>query len=189
MNEREWVLTVTERLLPELLTGSDLSLSAIAGRRLSYGTEVHEYSGSDRSDVGSVDYETDLMICENRPEGRWVPRVVIECKLGRITTHDALTYAAKAVAHRHVHPYLRYGMLIGGREHYAIPGRAVRHGSEFDFIATWKAEVPDGEEWRIFVELIRDEVLASCTIQELMRESRLPGRKRYTVLQRKLCLG
>ena len=31
---------------------------------------------------------------------RWKPRVVVEAKLGSITTHDAITYNQKAATHR-----------------------------------------------------------------------------------------
>lgn len=189
MREREWVQTFCDRVAPELSRRCGQNLSSQAGRRLSYSTEVHEYTGSDRSDIDSASYETDLMVCEERPEGRWVPRVVIECKLGSVTTHDVLTYAAKAATHRNVHPYLRYGMLLGARESHAIPGRAVRHGGEFDFLASWQGEEANAEEWKAFVDLLCDEVRASQTIQELMRDSRSPQRTRFTILHRKLTLS
>jgi hypothetical protein len=59
-------------------------------------------------------YQTDLLISEQFTGSTdWVPRVVVEFKLGTVTTHDALTYSAKAAMHKNVHPYLRYGIVIG----------------------------------------------------------------------------
>jgi hypothetical protein len=51
-------------------------------------------------------YQTDLLISERLDDGEdWTPRVVVEFKLGSVTTHDALTYSAKAATHKNVHPY------------------------------------------------------------------------------------
>ncbi len=51
---------------------------------------------------------------ESRDRGdRWKPRVVVEAKLGKVTTNDAITYSQKASTHRAVHPYLRYGIMLG----------------------------------------------------------------------------
>jgi hypothetical protein len=40
-------------------------------------------------------------------------RVIVEGKTKGATTHDALTYSDNAATHTRVHPYLRYGMLVG----------------------------------------------------------------------------
>ena len=64
----------------------------------------------------------------------WVPRVVVEFKLG-FTTHDALTYSAKAATHKNIHPYLRYGVVIArGKAREAISSKMMRHGHNFDFM-------------------------------------------------------
>ncbi len=60
-----------------------------------------------------TEYQTDLLISDATEEA-WTPRVVVECKLGRVSTHDALTYSTKASTLQHPPPYLRYGILIGG---------------------------------------------------------------------------
>jgi hypothetical protein len=74
-----------------------------------------------------------LLIAEElEAAAQWVPRVVVEFKLGSVTTHDALTYLAKAATHKNVHPYLRYGIIIGGLDG-PVPKRLVRHGHSFVF--------------------------------------------------------
>jgi hypothetical protein len=107
---------------------------------------------------------------------------------GRITTHDALTYSSKAATHKHVHPYLRYGILAGEREHYAIPGRLVKHGAYFDFMVAWSAAKPTNREWLAFTVLLADEVKAARTMQELLKTNRLLRRKKYHILHRPLVL-
>ena len=59
---------------------------------------------------GNSAYQTDLCIFEKKSEDVSIPRVVMEFKT-RITTHDALTYSAKATKHKQVYPYLRYGIV------------------------------------------------------------------------------
>ena len=60
---------------------------------------------------GSSAFETDLCVFERKPSGVEIPRVVLEFK-GRISTHDILTYSAKAKKHKQVYPYLRYGIVM-----------------------------------------------------------------------------
>ena len=56
---------------------------------------------------GTSAFQTDLCIFEDKTPEVSIPRVVIEFKTG-ITTHDVLTYSAKAVRHKKIYPYLRY---------------------------------------------------------------------------------
>lgn len=190
MNERTWVRT----LLPSLqvcvqglaLPGGQTRVSA--AKKLPYVSEVFGYGPDNEPAVTHSEYETDLLIEDVGPAGEWVPRVIIEAKLGGVTTHDALTYSAKAATHKHVHPYLRYGLLAGAREHYAVPVRLVRHGAFFDFMVAWAALRASAEEWTRFSELIRDEVIASRTLQALLQNNRSRSRKRYSILHRPLRL-
>jgi hypothetical protein len=41
------------------------------------------------------------------------------------------------IAHRQVHPYLRYRILIGEREGYPLPRRLFWHGMQLDFMLSW----------------------------------------------------
>ena len=54
-----------------------------------------------------ISFATDPAFTEKLPNGRCKPRVVVEAKLGSITTHDAITYSQKAAVHRSV--ILTYG--------------------------------------------------------------------------------
>lgn len=75
---------------------------------------------------GQYAFETDILVKKGT-----VPLVVIELKYGNITTHDILTYSAKARKHKEIYPYLRYGLVIGGRE--KIDKRFFIHNAGFDF--------------------------------------------------------
>ena len=105
-----------------------------------------------------------------------------------MTTHDALTYSTKAATHKHVHPYLRYGTLIGAFDD-ALPGRLIRHGAYFDFMMVWSGEEAMAGEWSDLTRLAAEEVKASRTLQSLLTESRIRGRKRFRLLHRPLRLS
>lgn len=55
-------------------------------------------------------------------------------------------------------PYLRYGIMIGGRERYPLPGRLFRHGTNFDFMFSFVGTDPTNAEWKSFKEMILSEV-------------------------------
>ncbi|MFX0140424.1 MAG: hypothetical protein ACFFDN_42690 [Candidatus Hodarchaeota archaeon] len=71
-------------------------------------------------------YETDLLIKKGD-----TPLVVIEVKTDTLSTHDILVYSSKALAHKSIYPYLRYGLLAGGKNF--IPKRFFIHNTGFDF--------------------------------------------------------
>ena len=116
------------------------------------------------------------------------PRIIIEGKLGSVTTHDAITYSQKALTHKNVHPYLRYGIILGNRKHYPLPGRLFRHGAYFDFMLSWKAFEPTYIEMDWLISIIVEEVEASRNLDEILFNSRNPNRVNYTLLHRPLKL-
>ena len=101
-----------------------------------------DYYDSKPNSHNFISYETDILVGEHITDQIWKPRIIIEAKIGRITTHDAITYSRKALTHKNVHPYLRYGILIGNRSHHPLPGRLFRHGENFDFMQSWISYKP-----------------------------------------------
>jgi hypothetical protein len=83
---------------------------------------------------GGTGFEQDVLVFERVPDGvtSIVPRVVIELKFGRVTTHDTIVYSEKARRIKVVYPFARYGLVLG--HHTKVPARVLRLGSEFDFI-------------------------------------------------------
>jgi hypothetical protein len=106
MTEIEWVNHVARQLRRNPWFKKE-RLRLHTSLKLAYGSEILSY-GTERG-LHVVSFETDLALTELLSNGQWKPRVVVEAKLGSITTHDAITYSQKAAAHRAVHPYLRYG--------------------------------------------------------------------------------
>lgn len=188
MNEREWVKSLIMKIETKLQK-TDKSIYVVAGHRLSYTNEVLTY-GKDNKPVKTktVGYETDILIIERLDENSWQPRVVIETKLKGVTTHDAITYSKKAQTHKNVHPFLRYGILIGNRGNYSLPGRLFRHGQHFDFMLSWKNFKADKAEMKHLITILNSEIKASRKLDDILFNSRLRGREKYTVLHRPLIL-
>ena len=182
-SEREWVKNFTKKLDAELKSMRSAEVRAADGKRLAYACEVQRYSADDIPDVHTSKYETDILIADHFSDGSWIPRVVIECKLEDITTHDALTYSAKAATHRAVHPYLRYGFLAGARRDFGIPPRLVRHGEDFDFMLTWRGLRASPAEWKAFVATVKREVKTSRSLQDILQENRSHTRPKYDQIQ------
>ncbi|MCC7362076.1 MAG: hypothetical protein IT317_21505 [Anaerolineales bacterium] len=185
--ERLWAEGVAGQL-HLALAAADTALAVEAGRKLLYANEVVDYrSAGNQIDVSWQQFETDLLVREVEGE-TWKPRVVIETKLRSVTTHDAITYSQKAVLHKQVHPYLRYGILLGDRLHHPLPGRLFRHGAHFDFMTSWVDQAPTPGEFESLLALLLEEVSASRQLEEILKDSRSRSRNRYTTLHRRLHL-
>lgn len=188
MSEREWVQWLQNRLQPALekCGDKDWRVEVCFGEKLAYAHEIMTYHENGGNVSRAAKYETDVLIYDINSANDWIPRVVLECKVGSVTTHDALTYSTKAATHKHVHPYLRYGILIGAFD-TALPGRLIRHGAYFDFMMVWQAEEPSEKEWSGLTDLLADEIEASRTLQTLLTD-RTRSRKRFRLLHRPLRL-
>ena len=182
MNEVEWVDQVAGQLRKQPWVSTE-GLRVDTGLKLAYGAEILSYPDPQ---VRVISFATDLALVEASGDGRWQPRVVVEAKLGSVTTHDAITYSQKALVHRSVHPYLRYGIMLGDRKRYPLPGRLYRHGAQFDFMISFYGELLTEVEIATFADVLQAEVVASRTLEKIMYESRKRTRDRYTVLHRRL---
>ena len=171
-------------ILSVVVTGVGFAGSAAAVPDEGSGTSDDPYVIDDWNDLK---YQTDILIYEQQEE-HWKPRIIIEGKLSKITTHDAITYSQKAETHKNVHPYLRYGILIGKRKHFPLPGRLFRHGQNFDFMISWVDYEPNKQEWQNFIDLIGLEYRASLDTEEFLLNSRKPERKHYTIMHKHLKL-
>ncbi|HEV8504049.1 MAG TPA: hypothetical protein VGQ53_01575 [Chitinophagaceae bacterium] len=188
VSEVSWVKTFIQQLQVEL-NGADNTLFASDGRNLPYSNEVLSYNSENEPlNTFSPEYTTDILIYEKNGDA-WKPRIVIEVKLGKVTTHDAITYSQKSQSHKNVHPFLRYGILIGNRKHYPLPGRLFRHGTNFDFMLSWKDHEAGKEEWGLLLEVIFDEICSSRKLEEIIYNSRSRSREKFTKLHRPLRLA
>jgi hypothetical protein len=118
---------------------------------------------------GRSSFQTDLCILERKSEEVSIPRVVLEFKT-RITTHDVLTYSAKAGKHKQIYPYLRYGIVASGEA--AVPGRVFTHNQSLDFFAGVKGLEGKALE-RFMSELFEAEIQTSRLLESISSEKQV----------------
>ena len=184
MRETEWVELVA-RAMKRDLAALDQSLRVETQFKLPYGYEIRAYR--DEPEAEAISFATDFIVVEDTDDV-WKPRVVVEAKVDSVTTHDAITYSHKAANHRSVFPYLRYGIMLGNRQHYPLPGRLYRHGTQFDFMISFREHEPSTGELEAFRGVLLEEVRASQKLESMIYESRRRGRDHYTLFHRRLAL-
>ncbi len=108
-------------------------------------------------------FQTDLCVFEERPRDILIPRVVIEFKT-KITTHDVLTYSAKAVKHKQIYPYLRYGILASDEK--TVPGRVFTHNEGLDFFASVSGLDESGLK-TFLASLLNAEIASSKCLEDI----------------------
>ena len=151
---------VAEKILPPPLfvqRGAALLYQVTVDNQLSLTVNVK------RPVRGNSAFQTDLCIFEKKSEEVSIPRVVMEFKT-RITTHDVLTYSAKATKHKQVYPYLRYGIVASSET--AVPGRLFTHNESLDFCAT-VADLEGKELSDFFASLLAAEVESSRRLEAI----------------------
>jgi hypothetical protein len=102
-------------------------------------------------------------VFEAKSEDVLIPRVVMEFK-GRLSTHDVLTYSAKARKHKQVYPYLRYGLVAS--DEAIVPGRVFTHNEALDFCAAI-ADFKGARLSEILASLLKAEVETSRQLEEI----------------------
>ena len=186
MSENEWTNTIKE-LLQSSYLGENMYFDTLV--KVPYAEEILSYDDLDfdkSKEHSTLAFETDLLVYEK--EDSIKPRVIIESKINTITTHDAITYSNKAQTHKNVTPYIRYGIMLGNRKNFPLPGRLFRHGANFDFLISFKDFILSDEEMSAFINLIKKEISYSQKIEEMIYECRSTSRKRYYILQKELRL-
>ncbi|MCW5732702.1 MAG: hypothetical protein KIS73_01165 [Enhydrobacter sp.] len=166
----------------------DAKLSVDTSFRLAYALTIKSHkvrpSGTALADIEEFDsrsYETDLLIAETT-SASWTPRVVVEFKFDGVTTHDVLTYSAKAATHKRLYPHLRYGLVIGKRK--SLLPKLLWHGHDFDFMLMLSSEAMEGSDRDQLCRLLKEEVEASRTLSRL-----LTGNPKAHLFHRKLIVS
>jgi hypothetical protein len=90
VQEPEWVELVAKIVKPEL-TVLGQSLDVQTQVKIAYGYEIRAYSYEKEPETEAIEFATDFIVVEDI-DGGWKPRVVVEAKVGSVTTHDAITY-------------------------------------------------------------------------------------------------
>jgi hypothetical protein len=125
-------------------------------------------------------FEQDILVYEQKTIGNTtvIPRVIVEVKYGRVTTHDAIVYSYKAECIKRVYPFCRYGMIIGDAKN--IPGRVLRHGRSFDFVCAMTYPLVSVQVDQI-CSIVAAELTGSRLSGELMK-----GKRKIRLIRREL---
>jgi hypothetical protein len=138
------------------------------GEPLLYAIAVNNYlelTVEPKSPVrGDSAFETDLCVFEEKSKDVSIPRVVLEFKPG-VSTHDVLTYSAKARKHKQVYPYLRYGLVAS--EVSFVPRRFFIHNEALDFFAALQNNRATNHLETFFADLLRKEVETSRRLETI----------------------
>ena len=140
--------------------GKALLYQITLNNKLEPTIEPERYRDPKRGDSA---FQTDLCVFEKKSNGIKLPRVVFEFKAG-ISTHDVLTYSAKARKHKQVYPYLRYGVVVSHEA--VVPHRFFIHNEALDFFAPLK-NTKEAELGDFFSRLIKKEVDTSRMMERI----------------------
>ena len=119
---------------------------------------------------GQLAFQTDILISNNK-----VPLVVIETKIGGFSTHDVLTYSAKAIKHKEVYPYLRYGFIVWGKN--KIDRKFFVHNSGFDFAVAIESD----SDLENLVEIVRKQIKCAEVMLKILSGKEI--RRYITVIE------
>jgi hypothetical protein len=126
-------------------------------------------------------YETDILVTkpfkrsgavpERVPSG--IPLVVVEVKGSSGSTNDSIDYADRATMHRHLYPWLRYGMVTMERK---IGWRFLAHMRDYDFIvALGRERAEQDQRIREVAKAVRKESQTALALLDLWEKEAEPG--------------
>lgn len=133
-------------------------------------------------DLEMLKYEVDLLIKEKR-DNYAVPRLIIESKYKKISTHDAITYSDKAKCHKDIFCGLRYGIMVGNSNDKYLPSRVLNHGNDFDFMFIFQDDKPNDKEWKLFVDIVKRNLESANKFEDIIKERRKREKKRYFCIE------
>ena len=179
--ENKWTLSISELLKKEL---DNNKYEVVCFERVPYSVYINGYSDN-KEDIELMKYEVDLLIKEKR-DNYSIPRMIIESKYRKITTHDVITYSNKAKCHKNLYNGLRYGLMIGNSIEKNVSSRIVNHGDNFDFIFIFENEKPNEKEWNVFVDIIKRNLESADKLESIINERRKRDKKRYYCIEKNI---
>jgi hypothetical protein len=129
---------------------------------------------------GEYAFEVDIAVGQERGDG-FLPLVVIEVKREGFHTHEILAYSEKALKHKAIYPYLRYGLVDVGREHL-LPKFFV-HNVGLDFAIAMK-DVDDINERQLLVNTVKEQIEVAQNLLEVFEGKKVKAFVVKTLIQR-----
>ena len=166
MNESSFRENIKEKIEKNL----DIDKYAVkSNKNLLYKVTVNknfEFEPNDPKNPkrGNYAFQTDLLITKN---DNYLPLVVIETKYGGFSTHDILTYSTKALKHKEVFPFIRYGLLVGGTD--KITNKFFIHNVGFDFAFALN-DISSSSDVAKLIQIIREQLKNAELILDIFKD-------------------
>lgn len=152
--------------------------------KIPYSVNINSYS-KNNTNLDIMRYEVDLLIKEKKGDHS-IPKIIIESKYRQITTHDTITYSNKARAHKNLYSGLRYGLMIGNSNEKCVSSRIINHGENFDFAFVFQGDTPSDKEWKIFVDVVKRNLMIADKIERIINDKRRKEKDRYYCIERNI---
>ena len=111
-------------------------------------------------------FQTDVLITRKRDH---TPLVVIEIKFGGFSTHDVLTYSSKALKHKEIYPYLRYGFMVGDQKQ--LDWKFFTHNTGFDFALAIGSGYTSRQK-DLLTAMIKNQIKIAKRLTEIVQKNR-----------------
>jgi hypothetical protein len=134
-----------------------------------------------RKDIrkGEYAFQADIAVGEERGGG-FLPLVVIEVKYEGFHTHDVLAYSEKALKHKAIYPYVRYGLVDGGEDH--IPLKFFIHNVGLDFAIAVK-DIDNREERQSLVNTVKEQIEIARNLLDVFEGRKVKAYVARTLIQ------
>lgn len=162
MKEDEWIDLLHKNLKDKLVNFRIFKKESLLYKLMidSHGRLQPEYYQIPTR--GNLAFQTDIMIKDDK-----IPLVVLELKVGGFTTHDILTYSNKALKHKEIYPYLRYGLVIC--ESDIIDRKFFIHNVGFNFALALKEQSNIDELIEVIKKQVEYSRKISLTLKKFVR--------------------
>jgi len=161
------------RYLNKIFSGSE-DIEVKAKANLWYRLSIKDDGTRDPPDEqpmrGRNAFQQDIVIFDKKN----IPRVVIETKIGRCSTDQAIAYSTRAHLLKQVYPFLRYILLIGNKN--KITYKLIKHGEFFDAIIATPVDPSNKiaeSDLKALVEVLNSEIRTSHELGEIIGEKRV----------------
>jgi len=128
---------------------------------------------------GEYAFQADIAVGEKR-SGGFLPLVVIEVKYEGFNTHDVLAYSEKALKHKAIYPYVRYGLVDGGEDH--IPLKFFIHNVSLDFAIAVK-DIDNREERQSLVNTVKEQIEVARNLLDVFEGRKVKAFVARTLIQ------
>ena len=183
MSKKDFRDEVVSRLRPLL---SRRGLDVHPGEPLYYRPSLNKKTGPpvllEGPKRGVNAFETDILVRKNSKRSRYrAPLVVVEAKgsIDGSSTHDAITYSAKAKNHKVFYPYLRYGLVT--KDASISADRTLYHGTAFDFIVALGGR-PRRGQWSRLAKVVREQAGVAEKLLQLSKKGLDAGVSEFSTI-------